>query len=65
VEDIMAVIQEMRDEAIAILLVEQNSSMALGLTDRAYVIDDGRIVHTGPADELEADPGLKHRLLAV
>jgi branched-chain amino acid transport system ATP-binding protein len=65
VEDIMAVIQEMRDEAIAILLVEQNSSMALGLADRAYVIDDGRIVHSGPAAALEADPALKHQLLAV
>jgi branched-chain amino acid transport system ATP-binding protein len=65
VEDIMGVIQEMRDDAIALLLVEQNSSMALGLADRAYVIDDGRIVHSGPAAALEADPALKRRLLAV
>jgi branched-chain amino acid transport system ATP-binding protein len=65
VEDIMAVIQEIRDEGIALLLVEQNSSMALGLADRAYVIDDGRIVHAGPAAELEANAALKHRLLAV
>jgi branched-chain amino acid transport system ATP-binding protein len=65
VEDIMAVIQEMRDEGIAILLVEQNSSLALGLADRAYVIDDGRIVHQGPAATLDADPDLKHRLLAL
>ena len=46
-------------------LVEQNSSMALGLAERAYVIDDGRIVHAGPAAELEENPTLKHRLLAV
>jgi branched-chain amino acid transport system ATP-binding protein len=65
VEDIMAMIQEMRDEGIAILLVEQNSSMALGLTDRAYVIDDGRIVHHGPSAELRRDTALTHRLLAV
>lgn len=65
VEDIMAVIQEMRDEGIAMLLVEQNSSLALGLADRAYVIDDGRIVHAGPAAALDADAALKHRLLAV
>jgi branched-chain amino acid transport system ATP-binding protein len=65
VEDIMAVIQEMRDEGIAILLVEQNSSMALSIADRVYVIDDGRIVHTSAAAELEANPALKHRLLAV
>jgi len=65
VEDIMAVIQEMRDEGIAILLVEQNSSLALGIAHRAYVIDDGRIVHTSSAAQLQADAALKHRLLAV
>ncbi len=65
VEDIMAVIEEMRAERIAILLVEQNSAMALSLADRAYVIDDGRIVHAGSAAALAADTGLTHRLLAV
>ena len=65
VEDIMAVIEEMRAERIAILLVEQNSAMALSLADRAYVIDDGRIVHSGAAAALAADTALTHRLLAV
>ena len=65
VEDIMAVIEEIRDERIAILLVEQNSSLALSIAHRAYVIDDGRIVHSSGAAELEANPELKHRLLAV
>ncbi len=65
VEDIMAVIEEIRDEGIAILLVEQNSSLALSIAHRAYVIDDGRIVHAARAADLEADPELKHRLLAV
>ena len=66
VEDIAAVVAEMRQERIAILLVEQNSSaMALALADRAYVIDDGRIVHSAPARELEADAARLHRLLAV
>jgi branched-chain amino acid transport system ATP-binding protein len=65
VEDIMAVIEEIRDEGIAILLVEQNSTMALSIAHRAYVIDDGRIVHSARAADLEADQALKHRLLAV
>jgi branched-chain amino acid transport system ATP-binding protein len=65
VEDIMAVIEEMRAERIAILLVEQNSAMALSLADRAYVIDDGRIVHAASAASLAADAALTHRLLAV
>jgi branched-chain amino acid transport system ATP-binding protein len=65
VEDIMAVVEEIRDEGIAILLVEQNSSLALGIARRAFVIDDGHIVHAGPAADLESDPALKHRLLAI
>jgi branched-chain amino acid transport system ATP-binding protein len=65
VEDIMAVIEEMQQERIAILLVEQNSSMALAISHRAYVIDDGCIVHCSGAAELEADLELKHRLLSV
>jgi len=65
VEDIMAVIEEIRDEGIAILLVEQNSPMALCIAQRAYVIDNGRIVHSSRAADLESDQALKHRLLAV
>jgi branched-chain amino acid transport system ATP-binding protein len=65
VEDIMAVIEEMRAERIALLLVEQNSAMALSLADRAYVIDDGHIVHAASAASLAADAALTHRLLAV
>jgi branched-chain amino acid transport system ATP-binding protein len=65
VEDIAAVVAEMREERIAILLVEQNSAMALALADRAYVIDDGRIVHAAPARALEADAVRLHQLLAV
>ena len=65
VEDIMAVIEEIRDEGIAILLVEQNSTIALSIAHRAYVIDDGRIVHAARAADLDADRELKHRLLAV
>jgi branched-chain amino acid transport system ATP-binding protein len=65
VEDVMAVIGEMREEGIAILLVEQNSSLALSIADRVYVIDDGRIVHASTAADFEANADLKHRLLAV
>ncbi len=65
VEDLMAVIQEIREEGIAMLLVEQNSSLALGIAHRAYVIDDGRIVHTSSAADLDQNADLKTRLLAV
>ena len=55
VQEVFDVVRNMRDEGIAVLLVEQNAWMALGVADRAYVIDDGRIVHEGRAAELAAD----------
>jgi branched-chain amino acid transport system ATP-binding protein len=65
VEDLMAVIEEIREEGIAMLLVEQNSSLALGIAHRAYVVEDGQTVHTSSAADLDNNPELKHRLLAL
>jgi ABC-type branched-subunit amino acid transport system ATPase component len=36
--------------------------LALDISDRAFVVDDGRIVHTCSAADLDADTDLKHRL---
>jgi branched-chain amino acid transport system ATP-binding protein len=45
----------MRKEGISVLLVEQNARMSLEIADHAYVLDDGRVVYSGPAKELAAD----------
>ena len=45
----------MRDAGIAVLLVEQNVRAAVEIADRAYVLDDGRIVFEGPAAEFAKD----------
>ncbi|MCO5101889.1 MAG: ABC transporter ATP-binding protein [Burkholderiaceae bacterium] len=42
-------------DGVSILLVEQNASMALGLADHAYLLETGRIVLAGRADELRRD----------
>lgn len=55
VQEVFEVVRSMKNEGIAILLVEQNAWMALGVADRAYVLSDGRIVHSGSAQELAAD----------
>jgi branched-chain amino acid transport system ATP-binding protein len=55
VRDVFAVIKQMRAEGISVLLVEQNIRMSLDIADYAYVLDNGRIVHAGPAAELAAD----------
>ncbi|MCL2399562.1 MAG: ABC transporter ATP-binding protein [Defluviitaleaceae bacterium] len=48
-----------------ILLVEQNFNMALAVTDRYYIIDEGRTVHNGIMQELANDKELQHRHLGL
>jgi branched-chain amino acid transport system permease protein len=50
-----------RDEGVSVLVVEQLASLALERADRAYVLERGRIVASGPAAALAADP----RVVAV
>ncbi len=55
VRDVFRIVAEMRNEGISVLLVEQNVRMSLEIADYAYVLDDGMIVHAGPAAELARD----------
>jgi len=48
-----------------IILVEQNFNMALAVTDRYYMIDEGRTVHLGLMKELEHDKDLQRRHLGL
>jgi branched-chain amino acid transport system ATP-binding protein len=51
--------------SLSVLLVEQNYTLALGLADTVYVIENGRIVFRGSADELDADEEVKRSHLGV
>ncbi len=62
VRQIEAVIDDLE---MAVLLVEQNVQVALDVADHAYVMDRGRIVHKGPAAELQADDETLTRHLGV
>jgi len=55
VREVFQIVAQMRGEGISVLLVEQNARMSLEIADHAYVLDDGAIVHSGPASELAAD----------
>jgi branched-chain amino acid transport system ATP-binding protein len=48
-----------------ILLVEQNVPRALQLSDRGYVIENGRIVLEGPRHALQQSPHIKHAYLGL
>jgi len=52
VQEIFNIIKEINETGTTILLVEQNAHMALQIADRAYVLETGRIVLSGTAEEL-------------
>src|SRR5271163_3598255 len=55
VREVFKVVTAARDEGISILLVEQNVRAATEIADRAYVLDDGRVVFSGAAGEFAKD----------
>jgi branched-chain amino acid transport system ATP-binding protein len=63
VDQILAAVIALRQAGITILLVEQNAAAALEIADRGYVIETGRIVHSGPAADLLSDPKVKSAYL--
>ncbi|MBS0327239.1 MAG: ABC transporter ATP-binding protein [Proteobacteria bacterium] len=62
VQEVMQVVRTMRDEGLSVLLVEQNVPLSLGVADRAYILDDGKVVYSGTAAELSANEELVERL---
>jgi branched-chain amino acid transport system ATP-binding protein len=50
---------------VGILLVEQNARQSLGIADRGYLIEQGRIVGAGTAAELAADPAVQRAYLGA
>jgi branched-chain amino acid transport system ATP-binding protein len=62
-QKILDTVRELRDSGTTVLLVEQNALAALGLSDRAYVIDLGRTTLSGSGAELLADPRVQEAYL--
>jgi branched-chain amino acid transport system ATP-binding protein len=63
VQDVLALIGRVRAEGVAVLVVEQHARAVLGIADRAYVMDLGRIVYDGSARALLDDDALAARYL--
>ncbi|MCL6447420.1 MAG: ABC transporter ATP-binding protein [Armatimonadetes bacterium] len=59
VEEIFEIIKTINRQGTTVLLVEQNAYMALQVAHRAYVLETGRIVLSGPTAELQADPRVR------
>ena len=63
VKQIFSIIEEINKTGTTILLVEQNANLALSIADRAYVVETGRIVLSGQAEELTASEEIKNAYL--
>ena len=58
-------IEHIRNERVAILLVEQNLAATLQLADRHYVLEQGAIVYEGTAEDFTRDDSVKEKYLSV
>ncbi len=65
VKDLFKIIQLIRDQGMTILLVEQNVQQTLEISDRAYVLENGRIVSEGESSYLLDDDNVKRAYLGL
>ena len=66
VKDIFEIIARInREQGVAMLLVEQNAHVALGVAHHGYIVENGRIVISGPTDRLLSDPDVQRFYLGA
>jgi branched-chain amino acid transport system ATP-binding protein len=65
VQDVFEIVKRINREGVTILLVEQNVRQTLAMCDRAYVLENGRVVLQGTGMELSNDPHVKEAYLGI
>ena len=65
VEELFGLIRSIHAQGVALLLVEQNVVQSLEVAQRAYILDNGRFVLEGSADQIRDDPALKRAYLGM
>ena len=63
IQQIFDIIEQLRKDGVTVFLVEQNANQALKLADRAYVLENGRIVMQGSGSELLVNPKVRDAYL--
>ena len=63
VERSFEIIKQVHESGVAMLVVEQNANVSLGIADRGYVLSTGRLVLEGPAASLREDEDLRKAYL--
>jgi branched-chain amino acid transport system ATP-binding protein len=65
VEEVAAALRRLKESGLSILLVEQNTKLALGLADRVVVLNTGRVVYDGPGEAIQDDDAFLSQHLGV
>jgi branched-chain amino acid transport system ATP-binding protein len=65
VDEMFELFARLKGQGTTILLVEQNVARSLAISDRAYILDQGLIVHEGTAKDLLADEAIQNKYCAV
>lgn len=65
VQDVFEIVRRINESGVTVLLVEQNVRQTLAMCDRAYVLENGRIVLSGTGRELLADSHVKEAYLGI
>jgi branched-chain amino acid transport system ATP-binding protein len=63
--ELFRAVRAIRDLGVGVLLVEQNASMSLGIADRGYLLENGRLVGSGSASALRSDPAVQRAYLGA
>jgi branched-chain amino acid transport system ATP-binding protein len=63
IQQIFEIVEQLRRDGVTVFLVEQNANQALKIADRAYVLENGRVVMQGTGDELLVDPKVRDAYL--
>ncbi|MEO3388594.1 ABC transporter ATP-binding protein [Mesorhizobium sp. CAU 1741] len=65
VEEMFALVQKLNAEGLPVMLVEQNVVQSLEIATRAYIIENGQIIMSGPAAQIAENPELKRAYLGL
>ncbi|MDD1969137.1 ABC transporter ATP-binding protein [Pseudomonas putida] len=63
IQQIFEIVEQLRRDGVTVFLVEQNANQALKIADRAYVLENGRVVMQGSGEELLVDPKVRDAYL--
>ncbi len=63
VQDIQDIVAHLKDRNIGILITDHNVRETLAITDRAYLLYEGSVLHTGTPEEMAADPDVREKYL--